>query len=303
MIDIHAHFAYRDFFPDFYLTGIAEDILDRLPDDVKETTGIDYFKKVVLNNVNDRDCKKLFTQMEKAGIKQTVLLIIDFFFNTTDHPLALEEIYKAHYHIAREADGKLIIFTGIDPRRGEVGLTLLKKSIEEYGFRGLKLYPPSGFELTDHQLFPFYELCRDYQIPVLSHIGPTIKSMNHDSTFPRSIENFAENFPTLSFILGHGGILFFDESLQLMKKYKNIYADISGFQLVFHEKEMVINKVKTLLKEVPEQILFGTDWPLYNLKGSQKKWVDYFMGSEELSKDDVNRLMSFNAKKLLGIND
>ena len=47
-------------------------------------------------------------------------------------------------------------------------MKLFRKSIEQYHFSGFKVYPPCGFEIDDERLFPYYEICDNYRLPVLT---------------------------------------------------------------------------------------------------------------------------------------
>lgn len=38
-------------------------------------------------------------------------------------------------------------------------------------FFGVKIYPSLGYDPSDHRLWPIYEICQEYKIPVLTHCG------------------------------------------------------------------------------------------------------------------------------------
>jgi len=65
----------------------------------------------------------------------------------------------------------IIPFIHIDPRRKGV-LELLKKSVEEWGFKGVKLYPPLGYFPYDERLYPVYDYCQKNKLPIISHCSP-----------------------------------------------------------------------------------------------------------------------------------
>lgn len=66
---------------------------------------------------------------------------------------------------------RVVPFIHIDPRRNNY-LELLKTSVEEWGFGGVKLYPPLGYFPYDEDMFPVYEYCEEKNIPVLTHCSP-----------------------------------------------------------------------------------------------------------------------------------
>lgn len=65
----------------------------------------------------------------------------------------------------------IIPFIHIDPRRKGV-LELLKKSVEEWGFKGVKLYPPLGYFPYDELLYPVYDYCKKNKLSIISHCSP-----------------------------------------------------------------------------------------------------------------------------------
>lgn len=66
---------------------------------------------------------------------------------------------------------EVIPFIHIDPRRTGF-FDLFRKSIEEWGFKGVKIYPPLGYFPYDQRLYPVYEYCLQNRLPVLSHCSP-----------------------------------------------------------------------------------------------------------------------------------
>jgi predicted TIM-barrel fold metal-dependent hydrolase len=65
-------------------------------------------------------------------------------------------------------DGTMIPFAAVDPRHeGIVEKTIAL--IEQHGFRGLKLYPPTGYHPYDRRLWPLYEYAEEHNLPVLTH--------------------------------------------------------------------------------------------------------------------------------------
>jgi uncharacterized protein len=65
-------------------------------------------------------------------------------------------------------DSTVIPFATVDPRHeGIVEKTIAL--IERRGFRGLKLYPPTGYHPYDRRLWPLYEYAQDRNLPVLTH--------------------------------------------------------------------------------------------------------------------------------------
>lgn len=65
----------------------------------------------------------------------------------------------------------LFPFFAVDPRR--VGIAdLLEENLRNGTFAGVKLYPPLGYFPTHPDLYPIYDLCLKYNVPITAHCSP-----------------------------------------------------------------------------------------------------------------------------------
>jgi predicted TIM-barrel fold metal-dependent hydrolase len=65
-------------------------------------------------------------------------------------------------------DSIVIPFAAVDPRHDDI----VEKTIaliEQHDFRGLKLYPPTGYHPYDPRLWPLYDYAEQHNLPVLTH--------------------------------------------------------------------------------------------------------------------------------------
>jgi uncharacterized protein len=274
IIDCHSHVASPRYIPDEFFDGWV--------DNVEANAGMQgEQQRAALTRMfrdinNDPLCDEYVAQMDAAGINRAVLLIIDFKYVYGEPFDDMVDIYAQHREILKRHPGRFICYAGVDPRRGAAGVELLEIGLKDFGFSGLKLYPPCGFSPSDRSLDPYYEICAQYQAPVLSHIGPTTPSLSFNFARPEGIDEAARRFPKVNFILGHAGSTHFRDAAILAEYRPNVFLDMSGFQAAarrgqfselmrFHKDHGIINK-----------ILFGTDWPIHRLLGDQKKWVIEF---------------------------
>jgi uncharacterized protein len=63
----------------------------------------------------------------------------------------------------------LIPFAAVDPRHGPSVVDKTIDLIENQGFAGIKLYPPTGYHPYDRILHPLYEWAEEKGVPVLTH--------------------------------------------------------------------------------------------------------------------------------------
>jgi len=63
--------------------------------------------------------------------------------------------------------GRIIPFAAVDPRQDNVVAKTIRL-LEDDGFRGIKLYPPTGYHPNDPELAPLYAYAAEHGIPVLT---------------------------------------------------------------------------------------------------------------------------------------
>ena len=104
--------------------------------------------------------------MDDASIEKCVLLYIDFrFLFPREGALSVEEQNRYVSEVTRKHPDRLIYFCGIDPRRDDA-TSLFEKCVTEFGARGLKLYPSTGFLPADRDVYPLYERAAAWGLPV-----------------------------------------------------------------------------------------------------------------------------------------
>ncbi len=295
MIDFHTHIAYHKLYPDKFLQGVFSGNKD-------PNNSLHKVVSVVKLFLKDKECSQLLKQMDEAEIEKAVLLIIDdnAFLGNTE--LTIEENYQLHFNILKKYPEKFIVFAGYHPGR-VLDLRLLKKGIEEFGFKGVKLYPPYGFKINDPQLNACYEYCEQLSLPVLIHTGFSLYGLDNENAEPNVLKEIASNYQNITFIMAHAGYKLGDPVIQTLLLKKNIYADISGFQTIINS-EKGIEALKMIFKEpYNNKILFGSDWPITNL---MKPLVNQVNIIREMEKDvadkaenALNNILKNNAQKIL----
>lgn len=300
IIDMHAHIAHADLLHKHFLSGMKELLAERAAREHGVELQPGLVDRLVARRLSDRDCGQLLAEMDAANISKTVLLIADFGFGHDEEDLGLAELYEHYHKVLRANPERFIVFGGGDPRRGAWGLRLFEHGLRELGFRGLKLYPPCGYESDEASLFPYYEVCEAYGVPVLLHTGPSLPTMHGDRRYPSSILKAAECFPRVNFILGHSAFQNFEINLSVAVKRRNVFLETSGFQRRLDHADEVGGRLRVLFDSVPEQVVFGTDWPVFNIKGTQRDWVTYFVKLGVLDESETTRFFYGNAVSALG---
>lgn len=302
IIDAHCHIASEEIIPLSFIEGAIKNMLVLL-----EAQGIAMTKEkltaIYQMKINDPLCDELVAEMDASGISKSILLAADFTYALKDSKLTIEEAYQKHCEILARHPERFEVFGGMDPRWGNDGVYLFEKSIAEMGFRGFKVYPPCGFSPSDPALFPFYEICSAYQLPVVIHVGPTSPALSFTNAYPFLIDEAARQFPDVNFIMAHGSVNFTDECIMMCAFRPNLYLDISAFQKNLKNDGKEITVRSLVAKGINHKILFGTDFPVFRLQGDQKTFVEAIIEEDgplsEISDKDRALILSGNAERLL----
>lgn len=304
VIDIHSHLALKEIYSPRYLDPFSDDIISK--SGLTSPTQISFMKKLIWGFMKDGDCEKLLDQMNVAGVSETVLLIIDTGFSLGEPSFSLEEIFEMHHKIKKRWPDRIKVFAGIDPRRGEKGQDLFKKGVFEYGFCGLKLYPPMGYAMNDKALDFYYSICNKYKLPVLIHTGPSNPDLKNDLAHAHYSIEVAKSFIDINFILAHAGFNLDREQMKVMASLPNVFFDISGFQTVVNDRNIFSSETfskREVIDLLNSKILFGSDWPLFNYSESVKYQIDHLINNihRYITNDQsvIDNLLYGNAKHIL----
>ena len=179
--------------------------------------------------------KKIFEECRRyypSDVKFIVLPMDMAFMKAGNVPREYAQQLEKLKEVKDQYD-QILPFVHLDPRR-EGFYDLFIKSIEEYGFKGVKLYPPLGYFPYDPRLIPVYEYCSAHKLPILTHCSPynsvryrgrkkeikellkgskipidfkknKKKELTSNFTNPKNWEFVLNDFPQLKICLGHFG--------------------------------------------------------------------------------------------------
>jgi uncharacterized protein len=179
-------------------------------------------------------------------------------------------------------------------------LAEVREYIQEGSVRGLKLYPGyEPFYPHDPKLEPVYKLAADTGVPVMVHTGDTYTPKGKVKySHPLHLDEVAVDHPDVNFVLCHIGNPWIRDCMEVVYKNANAYTDISGLVLGAFSDRFEVYMVRQLQEMIlygvdPENVLFGTDWPISSMEGYVK-----FMGELKMPVADRNKIMYQNAARL-----
>jgi uncharacterized protein len=233
-------------------------------------------------------------------------------------PTYLKEWYKEGFNtternaeMGKKHPGKFIYNTRFDPRNGDDGLADLKRNIDTYGSKGVKLYTAEwnngsrGYKLSDPAAYRFLEKAQEWGIKnVHVHKGPTIWPLDKDAFDVSDIDHCATDFPDLNFIVEHVGLPRIEDFCFMATQEPNVYAGLSVVigGLMYARPQFFAKVIGELLFWVGEdKMTFGSDYGIWEPKWQIEGFVDWTMPDrEEFS--DYPKLGVAGKKKILGLN-
>lgn len=166
-------------------------------------------------------------------------------------------------------------YGGIDPNMPtKAVLRELDRCVNDLGIMGLKFHPAyqDFFPNDREKLYPIYEKCVEYDLPILFHTGST--RMTHctiRTCKPEYIDEVANDFPDLRLIMSHFGWPWTEEALAVMWRHEHVYCDLSGWlpKHIYDTQPIVFQYMNSVMKD---KFVYGSDYPAI----SPKIWIDQF---------------------------
>ncbi len=170
----------------------------------------------------------------------------------------IPNVYVADY--VRRFPQKLIGFAGIDPTE-DIAVEEVQIARNELQLRGITLSPANqDFHPTDTRAMAVYAECEKLGMPVISHSGNQFtQGSKLEYARPYLFDEVARTFPNLRIVIAQLGQPWVDETICLLSKHPNVYADVSG--LLSRPWQAYNALVSAYQYGVIDKLLFGSDFP------------------------------------------
>jgi len=166
--------------------------------------------------------------------------------------------YVAEY-VARHPE-KLIGFCSVDPQDPDAA-EQLDHSVQTLRLRGLKMGPIyQNVAPSDSRFRRLMKRAEELRIPMLIHQGTTFcANVSLEIANPIQLQPLALEFPKLVTVIAHMGHPWIAETMVLIRKNRNMYADISA---LFYRPWQFYNALVTAMEYgVLDRLLMGSDYP------------------------------------------
>ena len=205
--------------------------------------------------------------------------------------------------LAKGYNGFFIPFAYLDLERDPS----IIDELYDQGFAGLKaIWPSEPYDAPSY--FPFYEKIESYRMPIVFHVGAPcpywppnrlppgfdIRRTAGKNMKMMTLDLIAKIFPELVMIGAHmGGHRHeYAEGIQIAQVHPNIYLDTSIPLPWFHEG------CKRAVYDIPEKLLFGTDYSYDISVEAALQWKYYFRAFYE-DKTVGEKILGLNAEKII----
>jgi predicted TIM-barrel fold metal-dependent hydrolase len=186
------------------------------------------------------------------------------------------------------------------------------EEITRLKLRGIKLLPFSQFfnPSENENVHVLFDYCRQTGAIVLSHTGCAAGPFEiielSRNAHPNLWEPILRKYPDVPLVLAHCGSysthipgIWLYESLQLGKKFRNVFADLAAVEWLL-DREMVVKEIRKTIGF--DRILFGTDYPLPLTAGVSLAYlVSGLKANILLTEKEKRKILGENAAQLLGV--
>jgi predicted TIM-barrel fold metal-dependent hydrolase len=180
---------------------------------------------------------------------------------------------------------------------GQRGAEHLQAAAER-GALGIKVHPVvQGFRPDDPRMDPIYTTCEVMGLTVLAHSGLTKGSVQLSDPFAFSAVMDAH--PGLHLLLAHLGGASWHQVAAFAAAYPTVSFDLCEIiAWTGAPRAPTTDQLGRLIRQIgPERVLFGTDFPWYELD----RTIDQLMSLPHLSDEERRGILGENAIRRMGL--
>lgn len=220
-----------------------------------------------------------------------------------------EHINKQLAQYVNKHKEKMIGFGVVEPSKDKIDTNTLKLFPEKLGLKGVVVYCSAcGVHPAHSQAMRFYESAQELGLPVFFH--NTADSPGDcvvlEYTQPYLLDEVAREFPALKMIIGNMGMPFVEQTLTMVSRHKNAYADLTiRPKNVWQTYNMVVAAHE---HGVMDKLLFGSGFP----SGNAGQCIEALLGFNMLLADtnlptvprgNIRNIIERDTLKILDIKD
>ncbi len=202
---------------------------------------------------------------------------------------------------------KMVGLAVVDPTQDRLSDRSLTFLTERLGLKGLVLYCSiCGVHPMHSQAMRLYEAAREMRLPIFFHNGShsLIAKAVLEYAQPYLLDDVARAFPELKIVIGNVGVPFVDQTLSMVSKHENVFADLTIRPSKVWQTYNIV--VAAHERNVMDKLLFGSGFPL----GHAGECIETLLGFNMLLADtklptvprgSIRNVIERDSLELLGI--
>lgn len=216
---------------------------------------------------------------------QVDVALLSAWYGPNGSLISNEEVFEW----TKAASNRLYGLAGVDLNNPMDAIRTLRKCVNEYGFKGLRIVQWLwGKPCTDPLYYPLLAECVQLDIPICLQVGLTGPLCGSETGRPIHVERIALDFPELKIVCGHIGYPWHQEMIAFATKFPNVYIDTSAYKAKRYPAELV-SYIKTNGRK---KVMFGSNYPMISPR-------DCLEGIDTLELgDSLDDFLTNNAKRV-----
>jgi uncharacterized protein len=217
---------------------------------------------------------------------------------------------------------RFLMYATVDTPLTDSAIAELEQQVADFPVRGLKLYPAffydgkgEGWRLDGPDFAtPLLEAARDLGVRNIAvhkalWLAPAPRSAFGIDDLDAALEKFSD----LTIQVVHAGTAFFEQTVELLRNHKNMYATLeTTFQYLISRPELFGRILGTMLTECgSEQLLFASGVDLMHPDPLLREFESYRIpdstldefGLRQITEDDRRNILGRNALRLHGLTE
>ncbi|TPF95352.1 hypothetical protein EP30_10920 [Bifidobacterium sp. UTCIF-39] len=232
----------------------------------------------------DRGYESLRTELDEAHVVKAVLPGRKV-YNTTNAEL---------FDYAARDPQLFLVFPFLDVANPQEALDVIERDVVARGAKGVSIEPLGGNDVRfdDERVFPIYERLQELGLPVLATVSAFASDLI-DPSIPRQVHRVVTTFPKLIFVAAHAGWPWVAEMVPIAFMNTNLYL-LADFEGTRGNASPELRQAAECM--VPDQVLFGSSFPLGPIAQGVRNIRDWHLQPEE-----ERKVLYGTAAKILGL--
>ena len=235
------------------------------------------------------------------------------------HTLPMKGIFKdfspmsVGLEIREQYPHRMLLYGAASPIDGSAMLEDVERQVEEWGIRGVKLYPVDlvdgrmeSYSMADEQrVYPLLEKCQELGIGVIAiHKAVPLGIAPVDPFRLGDVDHAARDFPDLNFEVVHAGYAFLDESAMQVARFDNVYVnlEVTAQLLPKHPRKFARILGELMLGRGSECVLWGTGCSFTHARPLIEEFMAFEMPQDMVEGEGYPQVTAEDKANILGLN-